>query len=251
MTTITIGITTFEARFEEFFKPLIESIKRFEPDVEVIVAVNGEHGLPFDNDYRSKMCSFCGVKKNIYPIFFPEFRGLAKLWNTILIHSTNDHVLMLNDDVSIENPCFLKRIQLCIEENQQWTFIINGTWSHFVANCQEIDDIGYFDERFLGIGKEDWDMEAMYQLRYGFPIRSFDIVGMKDLCGQTCRQKPANIICNETGKYSRFNDTIVQEKYKTDIGGISCKLGSSIVMREDYQKQYPHERFYKDRRSEL
>jgi len=44
---ISIGITTFERRFEDYFMPLLTKIRSYENEAEIVVAVNGEHGREF------------------------------------------------------------------------------------------------------------------------------------------------------------------------------------------------------------
>lgn len=39
----TIGITTYEKRFDKYLKPLILSIKEHRPDIEIILTINGEN----------------------------------------------------------------------------------------------------------------------------------------------------------------------------------------------------------------
>ena len=39
----SIGIVTFENRFESYFKPLIEKIKSSRPDIEITVCINGQY----------------------------------------------------------------------------------------------------------------------------------------------------------------------------------------------------------------
>src|SRR5665647_1795385 len=90
---ITIGITTFEARFDQYFVPLLKRIREY-TDNEIVIAVNGEYNRAFGEEYRSKLLKCISDHKNVYPIFPPQFRGLTKLWNTIAIHATHDHILM-------------------------------------------------------------------------------------------------------------------------------------------------------------
>ena len=59
----TIGITTFEYRFEKYFKPLLNQIKKHLPDVEVIVYINGQYGKDFNNDYRKNILNFISNHK--------------------------------------------------------------------------------------------------------------------------------------------------------------------------------------------
>jgi hypothetical protein len=46
---ITIGITTFQHRFEKYFKPLIRQIRE-QSDVEIVVYINAQYGKEFDKE---------------------------------------------------------------------------------------------------------------------------------------------------------------------------------------------------------
>ena len=249
---LSIGITTFEGRFEKYFKPLLESIVKFAPEIEVIVAVNGEHGKPFSESYRKDMLTFLSDKPNVYPVFFPEFRGLAKLWNTLLVNSTGNYVLILNDDVQIENPLFVNDIVAVLKETKGRTFYINWSWSHFVACKKEIDALGYFDERLLGIGEEDGDMTWRYLDAFGFRIPNFDISGFVNYSSDTMQEKPENILCHSGTKYSQFNrDFVYEVKYKKDENGKAGMFDYPMTPQLVCPQQYPHERFFQEYKKEL
>ena len=87
---ISIGITTFGNRFDQYFVPLLSRLKEDAPENEVIVAINGEHQQEFDECYRSQVLEFVARHKKAFPIMFPQFRGLSKLWNSIIINASND-----------------------------------------------------------------------------------------------------------------------------------------------------------------
>ena len=103
----TIGIVTYIERFDKWFKPLLTKIKDQRPDVEVIVCVNGEHNKDFDEEYRKEMLVFLSKFSNVYPMFFTSHRSLSKLWNNLLINSTNDILVRLDDDLTITNTNFI------------------------------------------------------------------------------------------------------------------------------------------------
>ena len=68
-----------------------------------MVVINGEKDGDFKEDYRKKILELCTSIKNVYPIFYLETRGLSKLWNTLLITSDSDNLLILNDDIEIHS----------------------------------------------------------------------------------------------------------------------------------------------------
>lgn len=249
---ISIGITTFEARFDQYFVPLLKKMREY-TDSEIIVAVNGENNRPFSNEYRNKLLKYIADHDNVYPIFFPEFRGLSKLWNTIAIHATHDHVLMLNDDIMVDSPNFMTEIGRSLSRNNGRTFLINRSWSHFLLSKEELDTLGYFDERLLGIGEEDGDMTWRYLEQYGEPITSFKIKGFQNYAEETVRSyKPTNIQTHSGTKYSLFNRKFIhEEKYSPTTKGTQGMFDTSVEVKNPAASQYPYEQFYRLRRKEL
>ncbi len=250
---VSIGITTFEARFERYFVPLLSKIKEVAPDNEVIVAINGEHQQPFGEEYRRRILEFMAGHPRVFPVVFPQFRGLSKLWNSIAIHASQDYVLMLNDDIMITDKGFLENICSAIRKNHGRTFLINRSWSHFLVSRQELDDLGYFDERLLGIGEEDGDMTWRYIHRYGNPITNVRMKGFVNYAEETVNSyKPINIQTHSGTKYSLFNRRFVfSEKYAPDPAGIRGMFVDPVVLKNPGKEQYPNERFYREKKSEL
>ncbi|MFZ5524742.1 MAG: glycosyltransferase family 2 protein [Pseudomonadota bacterium] len=249
---ITIGITTFEARFDRYFVPLLKRIRECTNN-EIVVAVNGENNRAFGEKYRSNILKCMAEYENVYPVFFPRFRGLSKLWNSIVIHATHDHVLMLNDDIMIENPNFMNNVSDSLSRNEGKTFLINRSWSHFLINREELDALGYFDERLLGIGEEDGDMTWRYIKQFGEAIPSFKIKGFQNFAEETVRSyKPVNIQTHSGTKYSQFNRKFIhEEKYSQTDEGIRGMFDTAVVLKDPGENQYPYERFYRHRREEL
>jgi hypothetical protein len=249
---ISIGIATFEKRFDDYFVPLLKKIRAFDGDSEIVVAVNGEHQRAFGEAYRRRILEFMATQKKTFPIFFPVFRSLSKLWNTILIHASGEFVLMLNDDTLINDGKFMRKIESILKKNDGRSFLINRSWSHFVARKEEIADLGYFDERLLGIGEEDGDMTWRYIRKYGAPMASHTIKGFKNYAEDTMAQQPENIKCHSKSKYSLFNRRFVHEKkYAASPQGIKGMFDETMEMKDEGPDQYPNERFYREHSNEL
>lgn len=249
---ISIGITTFEHRFERYFVPLLERIREFAGN-EVIVAVNGEHEREFDEEYRRRVLECIARHRNVYPVVFPRFRGLSKLWNSIIVHATHDYILMLNDDIMIRKPSFIDEVCAALRRNGGRTFVINRSWSHFVVNREEIDELGYFDERLLGIGEEDGDITWRYMKRYGREIPSVTVKGFENYAEETVRTyRPVNIQTHSGTKYSLFNRKFMfTEKYEAGPEGRKGMFDEPVVLKDPGKDQYPNERFYRLRKKEL
>ncbi len=249
---ISIGITTFEHRFERYFTPLLDRIREYAEN-EVVVAVNGEHEREFGEEYRRRVLECLAGHRNVYPVVFPRFRGLSKLWNTVIVHATGDHILMLNDDIMIRKPGFLEDVCAALRRNGGRTFVINRSWSHFLVSREEIDELGYFDERLLGIGEEDGDITWRYQRRYGREIPSFTVKGFENYAEETVRTyRPVNIRTHSGTKYSLFNRKFMfSEKYEASPDGWKGMFDEPVALKDAGKDQYPNERFYRSRKKEL
>ena len=49
--------------------------------------------------------------------------------------------------------CFFDHLEDALA-SQQGTFKINGSFSHFILDKRELIEVGFFDERLLGLGDE-------------------------------------------------------------------------------------------------
>jgi hypothetical protein len=249
---ISIGITTFEVRFDEYFVPLLSTMREFDSDTEIIVVVNGEHNRVFGEEYRKRVLNFLSAQVNVYPIIFPMFRGVSKLWNTIIIHATHDHVLILNDDVMIKNLGAIEKVKSILRRNGGRSFIINDSWSHFVVSKEEIEELGYFDERLLGIGEEDGDITWRYIQKYGRGIDSHSIKEFVNYSNRTEKYKPVNIRTIGGTKYSRFNrEFMFERKYRKDKKGVQGMFDDPVSVEDEGPTQYPNEKFYRMHKKDL
>lgn len=250
--SISIGITTFAHRFENYFMPLLKRIREYDRDVEIVVAVNGEHEQTFNETYRKNILQFLADHEKTYPIFFPRFRGVAKLWNTLAIHATHDHILILNDDIDITDKKFLQHLIENIKKNNGKSFIINNSWSHFLLSREEIDYLGYFDERLLGIGEEDGDITWRYYQEFRQPIANYKMKYFKNFADETVHSyKPLNIKCHSGTKYSLFNRNLIRRKYQPDSAGFRGMFDQPVRLAEHGPNQYPNERFYRENKNKL
>ena len=107
----SIGMGTFDKRFEKYFKPIIKQIKNFRPNLEIIVFVNGPLKEKFNENYRKEILSFCSEHENLFPHFTPQQRGFSKLVNSCLTNESNHNVLLLNDDLTIKSENFFNEFE--------------------------------------------------------------------------------------------------------------------------------------------
>lgn len=249
---ISIGITTFEHRFEQYFTPLLSQLRRIAPEIEIIVAINGEHQLEFCEDYRKKILTFLATEPKVFPIFFPQFRGVAKLWNTIVVHASHDHILMLNDDINLTDSSFIETINDFLKINFSRSFTINKSFSHFIIARDELNTLGYFDERLLGIGEEDGDFVWRYMKHFREPLQNADLDCFENFSQQTADYKIPNITNQPASKYSRFNrEFMFREKYEQDVDGIQGMFDFPVRCKAPSAQQYPYENFYRQNKNKL
>lgn len=150
-----IGISTFKDRYKKFLKPLVRKLSWIFPDVPLIIAVNGHHDQILQSKYLKKIRLWSEQFSTIRLLEFNEPQGLSKLWNQIIIHSSKEKILLLNDDVKISKSLQYEILQGPIKGSD--LAVINRSWSHFLISKSIIRLVGWFDERLKQIGGEDDD----------------------------------------------------------------------------------------------
>ena len=224
----SIGITTYSYRYKKYLIDLISDIRKDNQN-EIILGINGNYKENFDSLYRRNVLELSIKYDDVFPFIYPNFRSLSKIWNTIVINSSNEYVLLLNDDTTITDFAFWNVIKENIIKYQT-SFTINTTYSHFIIKKSELEEVGWFDERFLGIGFEDHEFKGRYKEYFNKEI--LNIEGIPEIKtyfddeNALINQKKAN------RKYSRFNEFVYYKKL------------SPI-------QQYPYEKFYRNNRDKL
>lgn len=227
MVDYSIGVTTYSYRYKKFLIDLISEIRQYNQN-EIILAVNGNYKEIFNEEYRKNVLELSAKYNKIFPFIYPNFRSLSKMWNNIVINATNEYVLLLNDDTTITSPIFFTEIQQNIEKYQT-SFRMNNMFCYFVIKKCELNEMGWFDERFLGIGWEDTEFIARYE-KY-FNKKFLNINGTSGIKTYIDRE---NVIINQrkNDKYSQFN----QDVFKKNLPSI---------------QQYPYEKFYWENKDKL
>lgn len=246
----SICITTFSKRFEDV-KKLIEGIRKF-TDQEIVVVVNGDYNQEFDEEFRKEFLEFIVGYRDIFPIFFPNMRGMSKLWNTLIVHSSHEWMLVLSDDVVINSNKIFDFMETLNNESPD-LLTINGCFAHFVAAKQSMEDLGYFDERLLGFGHEDGDMIWRYHEKYKKILRDVYIDGISHNQSNLVDEEiEKQIGCN---RYSKFNSDFCfkseNPKYVFDKNGVSLCFGYPVVKNIQDENLYPYEKFYRKNKNNL
>jgi hypothetical protein len=219
----SIIITTFEARFFEYTVPLIQAI-RSEFDVPIFVIINGNY-IKKDSNYKLQEFIFEINKfSNIYPTTFTNFRGCSELWNTGIVNADSEICLVFNDDIHVYPNLLKRNIQLIISSVLEHGLVtINQSFSHFGISRKCIEEVGFFDEHFLGMGEEDRDYYYRYESRYlkkphNLITDAFYHYGDEsrdESIKRDSEKKPKFL-----QKYSLFNSDIHNQFYSMDPGGL-------------------------------
>jgi hypothetical protein len=247
----SVVITTFDKRFDAFLQPLIVEIKLQRPNIEIIVMVNGPGKGAFDEVFRSRILAFSAQNASVFPTLFPSFQSLAKMWNRGVLTANHERVLVLNDDLQVgrdKGGCFFDYLDKAMQA-QKGTFKINGSFSHFVADKKELIEVGFFDERLLGLGEEDGDFFWRFYQKYQREIPSLD-VGLIDNVQSDLADDGYTKGIRTASKFNR--DFIQNVKYKnTLLGGFRGMFDKKVKQVLEDEKQYPYERFYLDNKKNL
>jgi hypothetical protein len=249
--TYSVVITTFDKRFDAFLVPLITEIKNQRTDIEIIVTVNGPAKGDFDPVYRAKVLTFCAQHTKVYPTVFPNFQSLAKMWNRGALTASNRRVLVLNDDLHLgrnTQDSFFDALERSLL-GLVGTFKINGSFSHFVLDKQELMEVGFFDERLLGLGEEDGDFYWRYHRHYQRDIPNVEI----DFIDNVQSDLADDGYTKGIRTASQFNRDFIQKtKYKpTLLGGYRGMFDNKVKQVLEDEKQYPYEQFYVDNKTKL
>jgi glycosyltransferase involved in cell wall biosynthesis len=248
----TVGITTFINRLDYFTKFLSQI--RSQTDADVIVVINGNYQQSFDDEYRKSILKLCLEYQNVYPIFFPEQRGLAKLVNTLCIHSTTDWTVILQDDLELTSDDFFSTIEQNLTHQHPDICRINSSFQYYAVHKDILDELGYFDERLLGFGEEDGDIIWRYVSKYNRNVTEWSIGGI---------QPSGNWIRDENirpgvSKYSAFNREFMfsldnNPKYilSGDDTGIEGMFGAKYIKVQSDATQYPYESFFRNNKNKL
>ena len=213
---LSIIITTFEARFFEYTIPLITAI-RSEVNLPIFVIINGSYSKNKNNYMLQEFLKELGKFTNIYPTAFSNFHGCAEMWNTGIVNADSDYFIILNDDIYVY-PKLIKSKLAFIRElvSQNGLVTFNRSFSHFGISSKCIDEVGFFDEHFLGIGEEDRDYFHRYESRY---LRKPHNLSTDIFYNFGDESRDNEIEKNSIGKYSLFNTIIQQKFYSTESEG--------------------------------
>jgi hypothetical protein len=221
----SIGVVTYFGRFESYFKPLIKKLSFLFPDYDINVWINGHHDTVKQVKYLREVTAFLRNYCNIRYVTNLEHQPLARGWNWLILMSRCGHVLIFNDDVSVDWE-FRHRLEHLHRAPK--IFTLNNSWSHFVISKKIVRAVGWFDERFLGIGDEDGDYMCRLAMQ-GIPLGNIAIHGLHNFMAPQDDAGWAPLSGAIHGKYSRINREFLMKKWWRSDYGLVPKKGSFKV----------------------
>src|SRR3990167_4551576 len=242
----SIVIATFSQRFDEWLKPLIKEIKRQRPDAEIIIGINGDKD-GMDDTYRENILSLLSSYSKTYPTVYPTFRSISKIWNLGVQFASNDTVLILNDDITLEGG-FFDAYEDCIATHTSLT--INTSFSAFSVSRRELMEINWFDERLLGVGLEDSDFVNKYNHRYKGELLNISMESCKNVVDERFYKVHSYKLSKQVKAENNNNkDRLVGQTLDARFGRYTgFNYGVDL---SNQSIQYPYERFYLDNKHKL
>ena len=213
-----IGITTYIERYEDYFKPLYQSLSSLFPEVPIVVTVNGFPDRRRQQDYLNRLqAELCARAPEHHTFILHELpRGLTTLWNEMLQVADQQPLWILNDDLRVDpwirhwaEKFDWKRVRLSL---------LNDTWSHFIIAPEVIDKAGIFEPSFPGIGFEDMD----YTARSG--LVGIDIANLPCPFLHHCNHQPKATSFDDVsgrtwGKYTSANEECFYRIWRKSLNG--------------------------------
>ena len=211
MNNYSIGIVTYVERFEKSFKQLAIELTNQFPDVEKNVILNGFPDSKKQLKYIKEATKFLSEIGFTRVLTYENHQALARGWNLLLINSEAPKVLILNDDCEIK-PNFRHEFESQRGE-RDWLFL-NQSFSHFLVSKKTIKEVGWFDERFLGIGHEDGDYaRRCAKIGYEYDV-NIDCPSLRNLQIQETEVGFTSDKSMKSGNYSVYNEKFFKKKWK-------------------------------------
>lgn len=228
------------------FKNVLTKVKQQREDIEVLLLINGLTNMPFDEEYRKNVLEFVYPFKNTFPVVFPEFRSNSRFWNMACQMVRTDNVLVLQDDIDMGDT-FFDDFDEAYKPIADHCFYINDSFGGLYLNKYRVDELNWFDERYIGLGHEDGTFIRAYQGAYGgIPIlkvpslyNHYELDWQQDLLKNEVRLDGQRLD-NQFNRFSRFNEEI-----NDSIRAGQPVFGTGVA------RQYPYEKFHWDHKDKL
>jgi len=204
----SIGVVTYVNRYHTYFKPNILNLIKYFPDKQIVCIINGHPNKLKHLAYLKEATQWLS-SLNIQYVTFDDHQSLARCWNWILLMSSAQNNLFLNDDVLVKQD-FRHDFENHLQKNHDF-FAINNSFSHFLLSKNVVKKVGWFDERFLGIGQEDGD----YLIRMAEQKVNLISLSCRDIINYVAPGDDPSFqkVSANIGKYSSVNREFMEKKW--------------------------------------
>lgn len=166
---VDVVITTFEARLLHSCIDLIGDVSHCSLVRDLIVVVNGPPGtleIGVDPRVRQEFRTVVNTFPNVRIVECGKYRGLATMWNLGLALTDTNLKWITNDDIVLAKNFEFELKKMVSSAYNEGLCLGNG-FSSFVISDRCLERVGWFDERYVGIGSEDGDYYERYEIEYG------------------------------------------------------------------------------------
>jgi len=201
-------------RYETCLLPLLKKLIYLFPKNEIIIIANGHVKLKEQKKYLARMETLCKPFSNVKLFLHSRPKGLSTIWNQIIKASSNNKILILNDDVNLKHS-FCSFLANAVKQDVGFAEI-NSSWSHFIISKSVFSKVGDFDESFIEIGGEDDDYSARLALHKikVFNFRTTTIAGkLKPKLKKLTVNSYGKNMHKEQGGYSTCNTEYLSKKW--------------------------------------
>ena len=232
----SILVTTFEKRFQNAL-PLVQELRKQMPSIPILVFINGNLNGDHDKTLRSNFTKSLSAIPDIDIICNNQMTGISRNWNLGIQLAATDQVLCLSDDILIESD-FFKDVEILFNLNVQEGLTIVESFACFIIHKNMIDEIGWFDERYLGFGAEDGDYLWRFEEHFGFPPLRHKIDSLKH---EWSSERGGDVA--RGAKYSLVNYVYNDLKYPMSDRGMKGPFAESRISLMANRSIHPMEDF--------
>lgn len=231
-----ITIVTFSKRFFTYCLPLIKELRNAGITNPIYVGINGDLNKHYNPITRTKFLNELSLLHDVNPVCFGSFKGLAFMWNRTIQSVREDTVIVLNDDLIVNrNSAKFTLDKLAKSTNDFGACLLNDSWSHFAIQRKVLSQVGWFDERLLGIGEEDGDFTFRFEEHFGMTIPSITLKGLVNDSSSDFDDS----LSKGKGKYSLFNWLFLEKKYIFGEGRKSRMFETNAIKKLSELNLYP------------
>ena len=247
----SIVLSSFFLNIDSSIRPIIDYLSNMKIENEVYLTLN--LGFKnFDKTYlRKNIIKFLIPHDNIFISLNPNFTGLSKLWNRAISNCTHDWILVISDDICIQGDLkdFFEKIDLIIDLKKTDLILINDNFSCFLLNKKVFDNVGFFDERLIGMGEVDKDFLFKYFKFYKSSAKSLFFNQFKPLKiteYDFLNSDDIKLISEKNNNpYAGFNSEFLLKKYIKSKEGIMGPFSEKYILKDNEHNHYPYENFYR------